>query len=202
MLTRMVTSSVKRAIGVAAVGIVLLQPAPAAAQIKAQVPPGSMTPPWDKGIQPISRESYWNAIECGKQKGDRPLCVFYDAELCKNDDFALTFFTPYKQVAYEVWQTVRRGGAAPTPDYGAAQRTRITLGITPVKGSKNAITALTINRDGKVVKPATQSLDEAGGRFIFDFTAFAPTSDLTIDMIGRAATRTCDVPQTVLKTFR
>jgi hypothetical protein len=198
----MVTTGVKRAIGAVAVGLALLPPATAGAQIKARVPSGSMTPPWDKGIQPISRESYWNAIECGKQKGDRPLCVFYDAELCKNDDFALTFFTPYKQVAYEVWQTVRRGGAAPTPDYGAAQRTRITLGITPVKGSKNPITALTLKRDGKTIKPATQSVDEAGGRFIFDFTAFAPTGDLTIEMVGRGATRTCDVSQAVLKTFR
>jgi hypothetical protein len=198
----MATSGVKQAVGAAALAVALLQPAAAGAQIKAQVPPGSMAPPWDKGIQAISRESYWNAIECGKQKGDRPLCVFYDAELCKNDDFALTFFTPYKQVAYEVWQTVRRGAAAPTPDYGAAQRTRITLGITPVKGSKNAITALSIKRDGKVIKPATQSVDEAGGRFIFDFTAFAPTSDLTIEMVGRAATRTCDVSQAVLKILR
>jgi hypothetical protein len=101
-----------------------------------------------------------------------------------------------------VWQTVRRNAPAPTPDYGAAQRTRITLGITPVKGSKNPITALTIKRDGKVVKPATQSVDEAGGRFIFDFTAFAPTSDITIELVGRTATRTCDVSQAVLKTFR
>jgi hypothetical protein len=45
-------------------------------------------------------------------------------------------------------------------------------------------------------------VDEAGGRFIFDFTAFAPTSDLTIEMVGRAATRTCDVSQAVLRTFR
>ena len=30
-----------------------------------------ITPAWDKGIQPISRESYWNAVACGKQGGDR-----------------------------------------------------------------------------------------------------------------------------------
>jgi len=191
-----------RLAGGVSMALALLQPAPAAAQIKAQIPPGAMTPPWDKGIQPISRESYWNAIECGKQKADRPLCVFYDADLCKNDEFALTFFTPYKQVAYEVWQTVRRGAPAPTPDYGAAQRTRITLGITPVKGSKNPITALTIKRDGKVIQPATRSVDEAGGRFIFDFTAFAPTGDLTIELVGRNGTKTCDVSTNVLKSFR
>jgi len=198
----MMPSVVKQTLRVLSIGCALLVPTTGGAQIKAQVPAGAMAPAWDKGIQPISRESYWNAVECGKQKGDRPLCVFYDADLCKNDEFALTFFTPYKQVAYEVWQTVKRGAPAPTPDYGAAQRTRITLGITPVKGSKNPITALTLKRDGKVIKPATQSVDEAGGRFIFDFTAFAPTGDLTIELVGRNATRTCDVSTDVLKTLR
>lgn len=191
-----------RWIGVLTCVVALLDLASARAQIKAQLPAGQITPAWDKGIQPISRESYWNAIECGKQGGDRPLCVFYDADLCRNDDFALTFFTPYKLVAYEVWQTVRSKQPAPTPDYGAAQRTRITLGVTPVKGSKNAITALVIKRDGRVVKPATESVDSSGGRFIFDFPAFAPTSDITIELVGKSATRTCLVDRSVLKAFR
>jgi len=182
--------------------LVALFPLTAGAQIKAKLPQGPMTPAWDKGIQPISRESYWNAVECGKQGGQRPLCVFYDADLCKNDDFALTFFTPYKMVSYEVWQTVRRKQPAPQPDYGAAQRTRVTLGITPVKGSKNPIAALNIKRDGAVIKPATQSIDDAGGRFIFDPRVFAATSEITIELIGKSATKTCRVPVDVLKTFR
>src|SRR5262245_13712598 len=176
--------------------------ADAAAQMKAQPRKGTVSPVWDKGIQPISRESYWNAIDCGKQKAERPACVFYDADLCKNDDFALTFFTPYKFVSYNVWDAVRRKQPPPTPDYGDAQRTRITLGITPVKGSKNPITAVTIKRGATVVKPATQSVDSSGGRFIFDFAAFAPTSDITIQLVGQQATRTCLVEQAVLKTFR
>ena len=182
--------------------VVALLPASAHAQIRAQLPAAPAAPPWDTGIQPIGRDSYWNAIECGKQGGSRPACVFYDADLCKNGDFALTLFTPYKMVSYEVWQTVRRNEPAPTPDYSAAQRTRVTLGITPVKGSHNPITALTIKRDGRVVKPATQSVDTAGGRFIFDFAAFAPTSEITIEMIGRTGTRTCIVAPEVLKTLR
>ena len=182
--------------------VTLLRTVPCAAQIVAHAAPGPAAPAWDKGIQPISRDSYWNAIECGKQPGARPACVFYDADLCKNDDFALTFFTPYKMVSYEVWQTVRRKQPAPQPDYGAAQRTRVTLGITPVKGSKNPITALTIKRDGKVIKPATQTVDEAGGRFIFDPAAFAPTSEITIELTGKTSTKTCVVSPAVLKTLR
>lgn len=181
----------------------MLLAAPARAQIKARRPAGPNTPVWEKGIQAISRDSYWNAVECGKQGGARPVCVFYDADLCKNDDFELALFTPYKAVAYEVWQAVQRHQPPPTPDYGNAQRTRITLGVTRVKGSKNAITAVSIKRGGRVTKPATQSLDDTGGgRFIFDFSAFAPTSDITIELAGRGGTRTCLVEQAILTKFR
>jgi hypothetical protein len=181
---------------------IALMPASAGAQIKAQLPTGPMAPAWAKGIQPISRESYWNAVECGKQGGQRPLCVFYDADLCKNEDFTLALFTPYKQVAYEVWQAVRQKQDPPTPSYGDAQRTRITLGVTPAAGAKNPITAVTITRGGRTVKPATQSLDGGGGRFIFDFPAFAPTADITIELAGRARTQTCLIDKTILSKFR
>ena len=177
-------------------------PVLAGAQITAQLPKGPITPAWGKGIQPISRESYWNAVECGKQGGQRPLCVFYDADLCKNDDFTLALFTPYKQVAYEVWQAVRQKQDAPTPSFGDAQRTRITLGVTPAAGATNPLTAAVIKRGGRVVKPETQSLDGGGGRFIFDFAAFAPTDDITIELTGRTRTRTCLIEKSTLQKFR
>ena len=79
----------------------------ASAQIKAQLPAG-ITPAWEHGIQPISRDSYWNAVDCGKQGGANPPCVFYDTGLCKNNDFTLALYTPYKMVAYEVWQAVKQ----------------------------------------------------------------------------------------------
>jgi hypothetical protein len=192
----------RRATILAATIAIAFAPASAGAQIKAQLPKGAMTPAWSKGIQPISRESYWNAVECGKQGGQRPLCVFYDADLCKNDDFTLALYTPYKQVAYEVWQAVRQKQDPPTPSYGDAQRTRITLGVTPAAGGKNPITAVAIKRGGRTVKPATQSLDGGGGRFIFDFPAFAPTEDITIELAGRARTQTCLVDKAILSKFR
>jgi hypothetical protein len=172
------------------------------AQIKAQLPGAPMTPPWDKGIQPISRDSYWNAIECGKQKGARPACVFYDADLCKNADFTLAMYTPYKSVAYEVWRVVRSGQPAPTPSYGEAQRTRITVGVTLAAGSTNAISGLVIKRGGKTIEPVARALETTGGKFTFDFAAFAPTSDITIEVAGKSRTRTCTVDQSVLKMFR
>ena len=36
------------------------------------------TPAWNKGIKPVDAESYYNAIECGKQGGNSPACVFWD----------------------------------------------------------------------------------------------------------------------------
>ena len=67
---------------------------------------------------------------------------------------------------------------------------------------KNPITALSIKRDGKVIKPATQTVDEAGGRFIFDPIVFAPTGPLTIELVGKSATRSCVVSPDVLRTLR
>jgi hypothetical protein len=181
--------------------LMMLVPRRGTAQVTAQLP-ATITPAWDKGIQPISRESYWNAVDCGKQGGDRPACVFYDGDVCKNTDFTMALFTPYKQVAYEVWQAVKQHQPAPTPSFSAAGRTRITVGITPVATAKNPITSVVIKRGGTVVKPATQSLDNGGGRFIFDFSAFAPTTGITIEMIGSARTRSCTVEPAVLKLFR
>ena len=171
------------------------------AQITARLP-ATIAPPWDKGIQPISRDSYYSAIACGKQGGARPLCVFWDADLCKNPDFTLAFYTPYKQVAYEVWQEVTAHRAVPTPSYSAAERARVTVGVTPVAGAKNPIASVTIRRGDRVVKPATQSLDAGGGRFIFDVAAFAPTEDITIELAGGARTQSCRVEQPVLARFR
>jgi len=97
---------------------------------------------------------------------------------------------------------VRAKQEPPTPSYGDAQRTRITLGVTPAAGSKNPLTAVAIKRGAQVVKPATQSFDGGGGRFIFDFPAFAPTSPITIEMTGKARTVSCTVDQPILAKFR
>ena len=173
------------------------------AQIRAQPPKGPVTPPWDKGIQAISRDSFYNAIACGKQGGANPPCVFWDTGLCKNADFTLAVYTPYKQVAYEVWQAVQKKQEPATPSYADAQRTRITIGVTPAACAKNPITAVTIARGGRVVKPVTQSLEAGGGgKFIFDFAPFAPTEDITIEFAGKTRTLTCEVDKAVLATFR
>lgn len=184
--------------------LVLLTSVPAGAQVVAKLPAGPNTPAWNQGIQPIGRDNYWNAVECGKKGGANPVCVFWDTDLCKNEDFTLSMFTPYKAVAYEVWRAAtRKQDPLPTPSFQDAQRLRVTMGVTRAKTSKNAITTVAIKRFGKVVKPATQSLDDAGGgSFIFDFAAFVPTTDITIEMVGRTATRTCSVNHTVLALFR
>jgi hypothetical protein len=181
--------------------LAILFPVAAHAQIKAQVRPAP-TPAWNKGIQPISAESYYNAIECGKQGGDNPACVFWDTELCKNDDFELAWYTAYKQVAYEVWTAVRRKQPAPQPSYGAAQRTRVTIGITPVKGAKNALAALVVKRGSTPVDPVERSLSAGGGRFTFDYPAFAPTTPVSLELVGKERTLSCAIPTAVLRQLR
>jgi hypothetical protein len=179
----------------------VLLPGDALAQLKAQVP-ATIAPPWNKGIQPINSENYWNAVACGKQGGDRPPCVFYDADLCKNDEFTLALYTPYKFVAYTVWQAVRKKQPAPTPSFAEAQRTRVVLGVTPARGSKNQVSAVTIKRAGRAVAPVTRTLDKGGGTFVFDFPAFAPSSTIAIEIAGSQRTLTCTVERSVLARFR
>jgi hypothetical protein len=178
----------------------VLQPMPVHAQIKAQV--RAAAPPWDKGLQPISAESYYNAIACGKQGGDNPACVFWDTDLCKNDDFTLAWYSAYKQVAYEVWTAVRSKRPAPQPSYGAAQRTRVTIAITQAKGSKNALTDVLVKRAGKPVAAVERSLAAGGGRFTFDYPAFAPTAAVTLDMVGKERTLSCVMAPAVLRQLR
>jgi hypothetical protein len=175
-------------------------PAPpqAVSPVKGVVP--ASQPAWSKGIQAINRDSYYHAIECGKQGGAQPSCVFYDADLCKNDDFAIAMYTPYKQVAYEVWQAVRKKQPAPQPNYQAAQRQRVTIGITPVKGSTNGLTNLVLRRGGKPVTPVDGSV--ASARWTFDYAALAPSTVVTLAMIGKTRTVSCVLDEKTLASFR
>jgi hypothetical protein len=172
-----------------------------AQQITARARPAP-TPAWDKGIVPITAESYYNAIACGKQGGDNPACVFWDTGLCKNDDFTLTWYTAYKQVAYTVWTAAQRKQPAPQPSYQSAQRTRVTIAIAPEKGSTNVLTDFVVKRGGKPALAMERSLSAGGGRFTFDYPAFAPTSGVTLDMVGKARTISCVIPPAVLRQLR
>jgi len=176
-------------------------PGPAAAQVRAHLP-ANIAPPWSKGIQPISRESYWNAMSCGKQPGARPACVFYDAELCPNDEFTLAFYTPYKQVAYTVWQAVSRKQPPPTPSYAEAQRMRIIIGVRPKRAAQNPVTGLAITRNGKTIDPSSRSLDDGAGTFYFDFAAFAPTAPIALNMAGKTTSVTCAIDRATLAQMR
>jgi hypothetical protein len=169
-------------------------------QVKAQIAPGA-APPWEKGILPTSPESYYNAIECGKQGGN-PACVFWDTGLCKNPDFELAMYTPYKMVAYEVWRVVSQKQPAPQPNYAEAQRTRITIGVTPVKGAKNVLTDLVLKRGGSPVAPTARSIATPTSRFTFDFPAFAPTSAVLLDLVGKDRTISCAIDTVALKRMR
>jgi hypothetical protein len=172
-----------------------------AQSITARVRPAA-SPPWTKGIKPVDAESYYNAIECGKLGGDDPACVFWDTGLCANSDFTLTWYTGYKQVAYEVWTAVRRKQPPPQPNFQAAQRQRVTIAVAPAKGSANPLKELVVTRGGKPATAFERSLSAGGGRFTFDYPAFAPTADVTLQMVGQQKTITCVLPQAVLRQLR
>jgi len=181
--------------------LAILQASSAPTTIKAQARPAP-TPAWNKGILPISPESYYNAIECGKQGGQDPPCVFYDTGLCKNSDFALALYTPYKSVAYEVWRVVSQKQPPPQPNYQQAQQTRVTVGVTPVKGSTNAFADFVLKRGGRTIAPVSRTMMDGGGRFTFDFPAFAANGSITLDLVGKSKTISCVIDQSVLAQFR
>lgn len=160
------------------------------------------TPAWSKGILPISPESYYNAIECGKQGGQDPPCVFWDTGVCKNPDFDLAFFTPYKFVAYEVWRVVQQKKPAPQPNYATAQQTRVTIGVTQVRGSTNTLTELRLKRGARAVAPVDRSLSGGGGRYTFDYPALAASGTVTLDLVGSSRTVSCVIEPPVLAQFR
>jgi len=171
----------------------------ATAQIAATARAGA-TPPWNKGIVPISPESYYHAIECGKQGGDDPPCVFWDTGLCENDDFTLSAYSGYKQVAYEVWAAVRQGRPAPEPNYQAARRTRVTIGVTPAEGSTNVLTDLILKRGGEPASLVDRNRRD--GRYTWDYPAWAPTGAVTLEMVGEDRTISCVIEPAVLQQFR
>lgn len=173
----------------------------ASAQITAVARPGA-TPKWTKGMRPVDSESYYHAIECGKQGGEDPACVFWDTGICKNDDFTLTFYSGYKQVAYAVWTAVRAKKPAPQPSYQSARLTRVTVGVAPVRGSKNTFTDLVVKRGGKVVPTVDRYVAGGSGRFTFDYAAWAPTAAVKLDMVGKARTISCAIPPAVLRQLR
>ena len=181
-----------------AVFVAAQTPAKAQVQVRAQIAPGAK-PVWEKGIAPITPESYYSAIECGKQPGN-PACVFWDTGLCKNPDFELAMYTPYKSVAYEVWRVVSQQKPAPQPNYAEAQRTRITVGVTPVRGSKNTFSDLVLKRSGKAVTPTSRELTTR--RFTFDFPAFAAGAGVTIDLVGNERTISCSIDAATLRLMR
>lgn len=181
-------------------GVALSAQAQTPLQVKGQIAADAASP-WEKGIQPINPTNYYAAIECGKQAGN-PGCVFWDTGLCKNPDFELAMYTPYKMVAYEVWSAVSRKQPAPQPNYAEAQQTHITIGVTPVRGAKNVLADLVLKRGGKPIVPTARSITVASSRFTFDFPAFAPTAAITLDLVGKARTVSCSIDAATLRRMR
>ena len=190
-----------RLVSLAVVVSSVLVATPAVAQITARARPAPI-PAWGKGILPVNAESYYNAIECGKQGGDGSPCVFWDTGLCANSEFTLTWYTGYKQVAYEVWLAVRKKQPPPKPNYQAAQRQRVTIAVAPAKSSGNTLKEFVVSRGGKPAVAFERSLAAGGGRFTFDYPAFAPTADVTLEMVGAQKTVSCRIPRAVLLQLR
>ena len=105
-------------------------------------------------------------------------------------------------VAYDVWFAVRQKKEPPTPNFQRAQQTRVTVGVTPAKGSKNALKELVLKRGGKVVPPVSRAVATGDARYTFDYPAFAATAAVTLELVGQTKTIACVIDQSVLAQFR
>ena len=186
--------------GLVAITIAVL-PSLAAEPVAARARSGA-TPAWSKGIQPINRESYYNAIECGRQGGQDPACVFWDTGFCKNAEFDLTFYTGYKMVAYTVWDAVRKKQPAPTPDYAEAQRTRVTIAVKPLHAKDNPVVDVHVKRGGKIVQPIARAPTAADTRFTFDYPVWAAGYDIDLEIAGKTRPVSCRIDKSVLAQMR
>lgn len=181
----------------------LLAAPPSFAQVAVTATPRpGAVPAWSQGMRQVDSTSYYNAIECGKQGGEDPPCVFWDTGICKNDDFALTFYSGYKQVAYTVWTAVRAKKPAPQPNFQAARQVRVTVAASPVPGSKNALTSIVLKRGGQAVAPVVRDIGGGSGSYTYDYAAWAPTAAVTLELVGKSRTVTCTIPVSALKQFR
>lgn len=168
-------------------------------QVKGTVPAG-ITPAWNGGIQPMGRDSYYAAIDCGKQPGN-PACVFWDRDLCRNPVWKLAMYTPYKSVAYEVWAAVSRKRPVPQPNYAEAQRTNVTVGVTPIAGRRERLTDVVLKRGSTTITPIAKSL--SSNRVTYGLPAFAPASGpATLTLVGTATTVVCTIDATALRRMR
>ena len=168
--------------------------------VKATVRNGS--PNWSKGIVPIDRDSYYSAMECGKQGGDNPACVFWDTGFCKNPEFEMTFYTGYKSVAYAVWDAVHQKKPAPTPDYAEAQRTRVTVAVRPLRPKDNAVVDAYVKRDKKVLPPVARATTAVDSRFTFDYPTWAATQDIDLEIVGKKRPALCRIDKSQLERMR
>ena len=177
----------------------VLAQAPAPPAVKAAMPPAAK-PAWNKGIQPISQTAIRTPSSAASRAAPSRRAS-YDADLCKNDDYRLSLYSPYKQVAYEVWEAVRR----------SRSRRRRATGAPSGRGSRS------VSRRPRLEKRAGRAGDEArrpdgraghldvrrrGRQLHLRRPAFAPSATVTLELTGKTRTQTCVIAPAVLARFR
>jgi len=59
-----------------------------------------------------------------------------------------------------------------------------------------------LKRGGRTIAPVSRTMMDGGGRFTFDFPAFAATANITLEFVGKTKTISCLIEQPVLAQFR
>ncbi len=64
------------------------------------------------------------------------------------------------------------------------------------------LTDFVVKRAGQPAMPLERSLAAGGGRFSFDYPAFAPTATVTLELVGKERTLSCVIPPAALRQLR
>jgi len=167
------------------------------------------------GITNVTLESRREALACGKSGAD---CVA-PYRLCPSENrrYSAWIATPFSRIAFSVFDALQRHERPKPLEAGDANMWGVGIYVYPAEdyASADAIQRILIRRAGNTIEPATTTLapvyltSPAGvkkelskGFFAFPADVFAPTSEITIVLIGSAGEVTCSFDREKLSALR
>lgn len=171
----------------------------------------------EAGIKPITREARTEAIACGKSGTD---CAIAPYRLCSPEigpQYSAWIASPFSRVASSIFEALAKHAKPDPMTPGEANGWGVGIYVSPSEdfGTAAAIERIVIRRAGATIEPITTTIAPVAvtnpqgrkkqlskGFFAFPMEAFAPTSDITIVLIGSAGEATCSLDRRRLSILR
>jgi len=164
-------------------------------------------------VERLTQETYDEAVACGRSGGD---CAVTPYLVCPSQGgrFSSYIATPFSRVAASVFDALKAG--LPVRPMGQNEANGWGLGIYVMPGPNqrlaDSIQKVLIRRGEELIEPLTTTIAPAvyrGGNppllkgfFTFPMNALAPSSSVTVVLIGASGTTNCSFDQRQLETLR